>query len=114
MRSIAVLGMLCLAACAAVPDRPARSSYQCMRAVRDSLPADSNDKRAHCTVSALIAQRCSLFEAYVAGIGKEVTDAFGGGDPEWTDWRADRVGIRCAEQNKDLAGIAACCDEQGY
>lgn len=101
--------MLCLAGCTIAPDRPAQSSYECMRVVRDGLPAGLPDKRAHCEASALIAQRCSVLEAYLAGIGKELRDALGFGDPEWSDWQADRAGVGCAKQND----VAACCTQRG-
>lgn len=104
---------LCCAACTTHPERPARSSYECMCAVRDALPPQLPDKRAHCLASAGIASRCSVIEAYLAGAGKEVSDLFTGGDAEWADWRADRVGIACANQYR-IDAIAQCCMEHGY
>jgi hypothetical protein len=107
--------VLALYGCATPPDRPAVSSYSCMVAVRDSVPPQSYDKRAHCMVSAGIAQRCSVFEADLAGLGKELRDVFTpGGDASWADWRADRAGIRCAKRGRDPAVLAACCAESGY
>jgi hypothetical protein len=86
-----------------------------MRAVRDSVPREGYDKRMHCLVSAGIAQRCSVFEADLAGLGKEVRDMFNaGGDASWSDWRADRAGIRCAKRGRDAVVLSACCEEQGY
>jgi hypothetical protein len=86
-----------------------------MVAVRDSVPKQGYDKRMHCLVAAGIAQRCSIFEADLAGLGKEFSDIFTpGGDPSWTDWRADRVGIKCAKRGRDPAVLAACCEEAGY
>lgn len=84
-----------------------------MTAVRRSLPAELTDARAHCLASGWIAQRCSRVEAYLAAVGKELRDLFGAGDAQWSDWRADRAGLRCARQapNADLAG---CCAAQGY
>jgi len=110
--ALAVLG---LSACATPPDRPAVSSYSCMLAVRDTVPPQGDDKRAHCMVAAGIAQRCSVFEADLAGLGKEFSDVFTpGGDASWADWRADRAGIRCARRGRDPAVLAACCAEAGY
>ena len=86
-----------------------------MVAVRDSLPPQHNDKRAHCLTAGGIAQRCSVFEADLAGLGKEVSDMFTPhGDPSWADWRADRAGIRCAKQGRDPEQLARCCTEAGY
>lgn len=112
---ILVVVSLGLCGCATPPDRPAASSYSCMVAVRDSVAPQGYDKRAHCLVSAGIAQRCSVFEADLAGLGKEFSDIFTpGGDPSWADWRADRAGIRCAKRGRDPAVLAACCAESGY
>jgi hypothetical protein len=86
-----------------------------MVAVRDSLPAGIPDKRAHCLASALIAQQCSVFEAYLAGAGKEIRDMFSPHDTaEWADWNADRVGIACAKQHHGIDDIGDCCKESGY
>lgn len=109
------LVFLGLAGCATAPDRPAVSSYSCMVAVRESVPPQGYDKRTHCMVSAGIAQRCSVIEADLAGLGKEFRDLFTpGGDASWADWRADRAGIRCAKRGRDPAVLAACCAESGY
>ena len=108
------LALCALAACATPPDRPEVSSYGCMVAVRDSIPKQSYDKRAHCLVAGAIAQRCSVIEADIAGLGKEFTDIFDGGDPSWADWQADRVGIRCAKRGRDPQQLAQCCTEAGY
>jgi hypothetical protein len=86
-----------------------------MVAVRDSVPPQGEDKRAHCMVAAGIAQRCSVFEADLAGLSKELNDLFArDGDASWDDWRADRAGIRCARRGRDAAVLAACCAESGY
>ena len=85
-----------------------------MVAVRGSVPPQGYDKRAHCLVSAGIAQRCSVVEADLAGLGKEFSDLFSSGDASWDDWRADRAGIRCAKRGPDPELLAACCAEAGY
>lgn len=86
-----------------------------MAAVRESVPKQGHDKRMHCLVSAGIAQRCSTFEADLAGLGKEFGDIFTpGGDPSWADWSADRAGINCARRGRDPDVLAACCAESGY
>jgi len=105
---------LLLGACATPRDRPAVSTYSCMVAVRDSIPAQHYDKRAHCVTAGSIAQRCSAFEADLAGIGKELSDIFNHGDPSWADWRADRAGIRCARHGRDPQQLAECCTQAGY
>lgn len=103
-----------LAACSSVQPRPAVSSYACMQAIRAQLPMDENDKRLHCLASAQIAQQCSVAEAYVAGIGKELSDLFGHGDAEWADWQADRAGVSCGRMQNGPSGIQACCTAKGY
>jgi hypothetical protein len=108
------LFVLGLDRCATPPDRPAVSSYSCMVAVRDSVPPQHYDKRAHCLTAGRIAQRCSAFEADLAGIGKELSDIFNHGDPSWADWRADRAGIRCARHGRDPQQLAECCTNAGY
>ena len=85
-----------------------------MQVVRAQLPARNYDKRLHCLASAQIAQQCSVLEAYMAGIGKEVSDMFGNGDPEWADWQADRVGVSCGRKQQGVENIEACCMAQGY
>jgi hypothetical protein len=106
------------AACASIPDRPPRlapSSQACMRAVlNEKLPADLPDKRAHCVAGGLIARYCSITEAYLAGLGKELHDLVGAGAAEWNDWSADRAGIACARQGGDDAALDRCCSAQGY
>ena len=109
--------LACLPGCAGAPGRAARlapSSYGCMQAVVDRLPTPMPDKRAHCRAAGLIARYCSVPEAYLAGAGKELRDAVTGGDAEWADWRADRVGIDCARRSSDDAGLYQCCAERGY
>ena len=108
-----VLLLASLGACT-TPNRPTRlalSSYRCMTAVlRQKLPPNLPDKRAHCLASGLIARYCSVPEAYLAGIGKEARDLVTGGDVEWADWRADRVGVGCARRSADDAALTACCE----
>jgi hypothetical protein len=114
----AIMLMAALTGCAGVPNRPPRlesSSYGCMRAVvRDKLPANLPDKRAHCLASGLIARYCSVSEARLAGAGKEFRDLLGAGDAESSDLRANRAGIECARQVEDDQGVARCCSERGY
>jgi hypothetical protein len=110
----ALLGLLALGACTPLDreaPRPARSSLACMRAVvHEQVPADANDKLKHCLATGLIARHCSVAEAHIAEWGKEFTDVFDGGDPSADDIRADRVGLRCAEQNSADTGVRACCE----
>jgi hypothetical protein len=105
---------MALGACATPPDRPAVSTYSCMVSVRDSVPPQDYDKRRHCLTAGRIAQRCSVFEADLAGIGKELSDVFHHGDPSWADWRADRAGIRCAKHGRDFEQLSQCCTDAGY
>lgn len=112
------LALFALAACATVPNRPARpakSSYGCMETVvKEKVPSDLPDKRQHCLAGGLIARYCSGSEAYMAGAGKELKDLLGGGDAEWGDWRADRAGIACARSATDDNELATCCEQNGY
>jgi hypothetical protein len=115
---VALVAMANLSACAGIANRPpraARSSYECMRAVlKDKLPPDLPDRRAHCLAGGLIARYCSITEAYLAGAGKEVRDLLSQGDAQWLDWRADRAGIGCAREAQDDAAVVACCEKQGH
>ncbi|MDR2216149.1 MAG: hypothetical protein LBE59_09970 [Nevskiaceae bacterium] len=114
-----LLSLLALCACAVSPDRPAQSSLGCMRAVRDALPDNISDARAHCLAAGGIAQRCSGVEARVSAAGKELADVFTSGDASWADWRADRAGMRCARELSSQGdggqdALAACCAQAGF
>jgi hypothetical protein len=113
-----VVTMANLTACATIANRPPRlahSTYGCMQAVlQQKLPSNLPDKRAHCLAGGLIARYCSVTEAYLAGAGKEMRDLLGGGDAQWRDWRADRVGIECARESADDAAMEQCCTNRGY
>ena len=90
-----------LTACAGIANRPpraARSSYECMQAVlKEMLPPDLPDKRAHCLAGGLISRYCSITDAYLAAAGKEVRDLLSQGDAEWlisvayTEGRRNRI-----------------------
>jgi hypothetical protein len=67
------------------------------------------DVQAHCVAAGLIAQRCSLGEAWLASIGKEIQDAFSQGAASWRDLRADRQGVRCAARSPDVHELEICC-----
>jgi hypothetical protein len=102
---------LLLSACAAPGvHRPVQSSLGCMRAmVRDHVPTHLYDKQQHCLAAGFIARYCSRSEAWVASVGKEVTDAFDGGDPSWQDLMADRVGLHCERGAASDAALVSCC-----
>jgi hypothetical protein len=86
------------------------SSLECMRAVvREKLPPHIPDKQAHCLAAGFIARYCSRPEAYIAGVGKEFTDLFDGGDAEWGDLVADRIGIVCEGDATSDEALARCC-----
>lgn len=102
---------LASAGCAGNPDRPADSSLECVRAVVAALPPGLSDPEKHCLASAGIADRCSLFEAWLAGWGKELRDAFDGGDPSFDDLAHDRRGRHCAREGDDPDGWRQCCRE---
>jgi len=101
--------ILCLAGCASGPQRPAASTVGCANAVVAELPAGLTDPEKHCLASAGIALRCSPFEAWLAGWGKEVQDAFGHGDASREDLVVDRLGRRCAATDASPDAVAECC-----
>lgn len=108
-----LLLMLALAGagCAGNPDRPADSSLECARAVVAALPPGLSDAEKHCMASAGIARQCSPFEAWLAGWGKELRDAFDGGDASFDDLDDDRRGRHCARQGDDPDEWLQCCRE---
>jgi hypothetical protein len=104
-----LLLVFALGGCAAQAPRPASSSYGCMVAERNALPADMPDEQKHCVASGLIARHCSVSEANMAGLGKELHDMFTGGDASWADWNMDRKGVACAHNAPDDAAVEQCC-----
>jgi hypothetical protein len=112
-RAACLLLAACLCACAPLPryeTRPARSSLGCVRKALDtprSLP--TQDKQAHCLAAGLIARYCSISEAWMASVAKELGDLLGPGDADWGDLAADRRGIRCARQPGSDTALATCC-----
>jgi hypothetical protein len=117
-RFLIMVLLAALTACTSVPNKPdrlSRSSVGCMQAVvREKVPDDLPEKRAHCLAAGLIARYCSVTEAYMAGSGKEIGDLIGGGDAEWEDWRADRAGIDCARSATNDMQVEECCAHNGY
>ena len=101
--------LLGLAGCASPPERAAPSSVGCAKAVVAALPAGLTDSEKHCVASAGITKRCSQFEAWLAGWGKETEDAFGHGDASWEDLDADRMGRRCASTHDEPDALIKCC-----
>jgi hypothetical protein len=101
--------LLGLAGCASTPERAAQSSVGCAKAVVAALPAGLTDPEKHCVASAGIAVRCSRFEAWLAGWGKEIEDTFGHGDASWEDLGADRMGRRCASTHNEPDALIECC-----
>ena len=96
-------------ACSTQHARPARSTVGCAEAVVGQLPPALTGPEKHCLASALMVQQCSRTEAWLAGWGKEVADAFGAGDADWDDLRADRLGRDCAGTADGVAELLACC-----
>ena len=101
-----------LTACAAAPQREARSSLGCARsAIERRLPPAPDDKLMHCVAGALIAIYCSPTEARLAAVAKEISDAFTAGDVELADIRATLAGVSCAAADvTDIGGIEMCCN----
>jgi len=73
------------------------------------MPPGLTDPEKHCLASVGITQRCSRFEAWLAGWGKEVQDALGSGDASWDDLLADRAGRRCATAHAEPEALIECC-----
>ena len=109
LKPVSLLLALALGGCASQAARPTTSSYGCMAAERDALPADMPDEQKHCVASGLIARHCSVGEANMAGLGKEFQDLFTGGDASWADWKMDRKGVSCARNAPDDAAVEQCC-----
>src|SRR5262245_32536429 len=113
LRSTACSLLLLLCACAPLPHREPRaahSSLGCMHAaMRDRLPAGIPDAQAHCMATGLIARYCSVTEASLAGLGKELKDLLGPGDAQWNDLEADRFGVSCARTTTTDEDLARCC-----
>jgi len=109
----AVCAALTLAGCATAPgvQRLSQPSLDCMQAVvARKLPPRIPDKQAHCYAAGMIARYCSVTEAYVASVGKEVGDLFNGsGDFEWADLAADRLGIGCESHASSDEALERCC-----
>jgi hypothetical protein len=107
---LAVLAGLAGCSTASGVQRLEPSSLECMRAVvREKLPPHIPDKQAHCLAAGMIARYCSRPEAWIAGVGKEFTDLFDGGDAEWGDLVADRIGIVCEGESTSDEALGRCC-----
>lgn len=76
-----------------------------------ALPSGLTDPEKHCVASAGIVRYCSRFEAWLAGWGKELQDAAGGGDASWEDLVADRAGRRCASNHAGADAVIDCCQQ---
>jgi hypothetical protein len=74
-----------------------------------ALPGGLTDPEKHCVASAGITQRCSRFEAWLAGWAKEIQDSFSHGDASWEDLDADRIGRRCASTHDEPDALTECC-----
>jgi hypothetical protein len=74
-----------------------------------ALPGGLTDTEKHCVASAGITQRCSRFEAWLAGWAKEIEDTFSHGDASWDDLDADRMGRRCASTHDEPGALVECC-----
>jgi hypothetical protein len=110
---MALTALVAMSACAPMPNRPARparSTLACIEAAMAGHEFDAmNDKQAHCLAAGLIARQCSVTEAMLASIGKEIEDVFGAGDAQWRDLAADRHGLHCGRTASSDAQIVDCC-----
>jgi len=101
-----------LAACASQPRAPEGS---CMQRTMDSLDLSGlPSPRMHCVAAGTIEQRCGWFASVAAGLGKEFADAFGPGDAQWSDLKANAAGRDCARRADDPAALPDCCAAAGY
>ncbi|HEY4366329.1 MAG TPA: hypothetical protein VGN07_03785 [Steroidobacteraceae bacterium] len=90
--------------------RAAHSSLGCMNAaIKDQQLESIPDWQAHCIAAGLIARHCSVTEAGMASVGKELKDLFGHGDAEWRDLQSDRRGIGCARTAATDTELRSCC-----
>lgn len=110
-RGFALLA-IALASCSSPPRAPASS---CMQQTMDSLSlAGLSNDRQHCLASGSIALRCGPATAWLAGYGKEVADAFGPGQVQQRDLRANAAGRSCASQSASEQDLAGCCADAGF
>lgn len=108
---VALAALLCGCIPLREAERSAPSSVGCARAaLGDRLPPGLPDKQKHCRAAALIAARCSVGEAALLGVMKEIRDLLGPGNAEWADLRANQAGIRCARGAGSDEQIGECCD----
>lgn len=78
--------------------------------VPNPLPdSQAPDSLSHCLAAGFIARYCSVSEAYLASVGKELKDLMGAGDAQWRDLRSDRHGIRCARAVRNDSELRQCC-----
>ena len=106
------MAIVALAGCRTAPGvkRPESSVVGCVRAVvQDKVPREVHDKQAHCLAAGFITRYCSVSEAYVAGLAKEIGDLLGRGDASAADLSANRSGIRCARSAATDDDVRACC-----
>ena len=90
--------------------RLAKSSLGCIQAAVKKLDKDHrSDSELHCTAAGLIARYCSVTEATLASVGKELRDLLGSGDAEWRDLMSDRRGVNCARSAKNDGELQQCC-----
>ena len=78
-------------------------------ALADRIPAGLPDDQLHCVAAATIARYCSVTEATLASVGKELKDLLGSGDAEWRDLQSDRRGIECARTASSDQAVVDCC-----
>lgn len=112
MAAFALLSAVVSSACTPLikdTPRPAASTLQCAREAIAGLPREGSDDYLHCMAAGLIAHRCSVTEAYIASVGKELKDVIGPGAAQWRDWQSDRRGIRCAKGSQDETELRRCC-----
>ena len=58
------------------------------------------DKAKHCAVSCILNLDCSATEVYLFGLGKELADLLGAGEPDENDIKANRIGIDASESGQ--------------
>lgn len=105
LRVLVALATFTAAACTTMPRAPAGS---CIQRTFDGLElAGLDDQTRHCYASGMIARQCGTFNAWSAGLGKELADLAGAGTASRADLRANRVGRDCARSGQP--DLLACC-----
>ena len=97
MRSLLLITLLCflIQTTYASPDFVC-SLLHSKKVLKIAREHSSYDKNLHCTVSCMLALKCSDKEVLAIGVLKEIKDFFGTGTPSAEDLKADAFGVGLA------------------